>query len=172
MNHAVFFDRDGVLNELVHRDGGLFSPRSISQFNIINSSKIAINRLKEMDFLIMVVSNQPDISRGSLNTSELDKMTNILFKELEIDDVFYCIHDDSNFCKCRKPAPGLLIQASEKWNIDLGKSFMVGDTWKDAEAAKNAKVKFLLLDKDYNVDCNNLIRIKNLDEIINHIERY
>ena len=172
MNPAVFFDRDGVLNELVQRDGGWYSPRSIDQFNIIKSSKNVINKLKEMGFLIIVVSNQPDISRGDINTAELDKMTNALFSKLKIDDIFYCPHDDSDLCICRKPSPGLLIKASDKWNIDLEKSYMIGDTWKDAEAAKNANIKFLLINKNYNLDCNNVIRIDTLNDTINLIESY
>ena len=172
MNPAVFFDRDGVLNELVHRDGGWFSPQSIYQFNIIKSSKVVINKLKEMNYLTIIVSNQPDISRGNISVEELDKITDVLFTKLKIDDVFYCIHDDSDLCTCRKPAPGLLIQASEKWNIDLEKSYMVGDTWKDAEAAKNANVKFFLLNNAYNIDCDSTNRIKKLEDIINYIEGY
>ena len=170
MNRAVFFDRDGVLNELVQRDGGWYSPRSIAQFNIIKSSKNVIHKIKDMGFLTIVVSNQPDISRGDISTAELDKMTNALFSKLKIDDVFYCTHDDSDLCTCRKPSPGLLIQASEKWNIDLEKSYMVGDTWKDEAAAKNANVKFLLINKNYNLDCDTPKRINTLEDIFNFIE--
>ena len=97
-------------------------------------------------------------------------MTKTLLNELIIDDIFYCIHDDSDLCTCRKPAPGLLVKASEKWNIDLRKSYMVGDTWKDAGAAKNANVKFLLLDKNYNIDYDTPKRIYSLEGIFNFIE--
>ena len=145
MNRAVLFDRDGVLNKLIKRDGGFYSPQSFDQFKTYDTAKNVINELKQIGLLSIVVSNQPDISRGHLIQTELDKMTNVLFNKLKIDDVFYCTHDDSDLCTCRKPSPGLLIQASEKWNIDLEKSFMVGDTWKDVAAAKNASVKFLLI---------------------------
>ena len=170
MNRAVFFDRDGVLNELVHRDGGLFSPQMFDQFNIVRNTKVVINKLKKMGFLTIVISNQPDISRGTLKKTELDKMTNILLNELMIDDVFYCTHDNIDNCVCRKPASGLLMQATEKWTIDLQKSYMVGDTWKDADAAKNINVKFLLLNAEYNLDYDSSNRINSLKDIFNHIQ--
>lgn len=169
MNKAVFFDRDGVLNELVNRDGGQFSPQEFAQFIIVDAAKIVINKLKKYGFLIIVVSNQPDISRKSLKKIDLDKMTKILYDELMIDDVFYCTHDDSDFCSCRKPAPGLLVQAAEKWNIDLHKSYLLGDTWKDAEAAENAGVNFFLLNKDYNLNYDSPKRLNLLEEIFNFI---
>ena len=97
-------------------------------------------------------------------------MTEVLMNKLIIDDVFYCTHDDADDCVCRKPAPGLLIQAAEKWKIDLQKSYMVGDTWKDADAAKNVNVNFLLLNTDYNLDYKNSNRINGLKDIFNHIE--
>ena len=166
MNPAVFFDRDGVLNELVNRDGGQFSPQEFAQFIIVDGAKIVINKLKELGFLIIIISNQPDISRKSLKKTDLDRMTNVLFNELMVDDVFYCTHNDSDKCNCKKPKPGLLMQATEKWNIDLKNSYMVGDTWKDADAAKMANVNFLLLNTKYNLDYTSVNRINSLKEIL------
>ena len=170
MNRTVFFDRDGVLNELIKRDGGFYSPQSFDQFKIYETAKFVINELKQRGFLSIVVSNQPDIARGKLKKLDLNKMTEELFNRLKVDDVFYCTHDDSDGCKCRKPAPGLLTQAAEKWNIDLQNSYMVGDTWKDADAAKNVNLKFFLLNAEYNLDYNSSNRINNLKNIFNHIE--
>ena len=170
MNRAVFFDRDGVLNQLVTRDDGYYSPQSFDQFNVFYNAKYVINELRQKDFLSIVVSNQPDVARGNLKKSELDKMTKVLINKLMVDDVFYCTHDDSDGCNCRKPAPGLIIKAAEKWKIDLQNSFMVGDTWKDAEAAKNVNLKFFLLNAEYNLDYNSSNRINNLKNIFNHIE--
>ena len=170
MNRAVLFDRDGVLNKLIKRDGGFYSPQSFDQFKTYDTAKNVINELKQIGLLSIVVSNQPDISRGQLIQTELDKMTKILFDELSIDDVFYCIHDDHDNCNCRKPKPGLLMQAVKKWNINLQESYMIGDTWKDAEAAKNLNVKFLLLNAEYNLNYDSSNRINSLKEIFNHIE--
>ena len=169
MNRAVFFDRDGVLNKLIYRDGNYYSPRNIKNFVLYNDAEKVTHAVREKGYLSIVISNQPDIARGNIKKSLLNKMTKTLLNELIIDDIFYCIHDDSDLCTCRKPAPGLLVQASKKWNIDLQKSYMVGDTWKDAGAAKNANVKFLLLDREYNLDCDSIIRINNLRDTINYI---
>ena len=167
---AIFFDRDGVLNELVLRDGSFYSPQKIENFRIVSEAKEVVNRVHKMGFLAIVVSNQPDISRGKLKQSELDKMTDMLYEKLSIDDVFYCTHDDSNDTGCRKPAPGLFYSAQEKYNIDFNKSFMIGDTWKDVEAAKNAGISMILLDKNYNQDLKDSIRVNSLTETVSLIK--
>lgn len=154
---AVFFDRDGVLNHLVQRDGSYYSPKKFEDFRIVNEAKEVVNQVQEMGFLAIVISNQPDISRGKLKQSELDKMTDMLFAQLGIDDIFYCTHDDNNDTGCRKPAPGLFFTAQKKYNIDFNKSFMIGDTWKDVEAAKKAGIAMILLRRDYNIN----LKVKN-----------
>lgn len=168
MNKAVFFDRDGVLNELVNRTGGYFSPRLSSNFRIIPNSIEVTNYTKSKEYLNIVISNQPDIIRGNLTKVELDKMTEILCDKLTIDDVFYCLHDD-DMCMCRKPLPGLIFSAQKKWNIDLKKSIMIGDTEKDYYAAKNADIRFYLLSNKHNFNFNAERRINNISEIINII---
>lgn len=165
MNKAIFFDRDGVLNELVKRDGGYYSPREISKFKIVPNSIEVTNFTKSKGYLNILISNQPDIARGFLSLSCLNTITESLQAELDLDDVFYCIHD-SNMCDCRKPLPGLIYQAQSKWDIDLTKSVMIGDTWKDGEAAMTAGVKFLLLDRDYNKDYDCPNRINSIEDIL------
>lgn len=168
--NAVFLDRDGVLNKLVVRDGSFYSPQSFNDFHIIDDAKEVINRVHKLGYLVIVVSNQPDISRGKLEQSELDKMTSMLFENLKVDDVFYCTHDDDNDTGCRKPAPGLFLAAQNKFNINFKKSFMIGDTWKDVGAAKNAGIAMILLDKNYNQDLKDVIRVKRLPDIISLIK--
>ena len=163
---AVFFDRDGVLNHLVQRDGSFYSPQKFEDFHIVDDAKEVINRVHKMGFLAIVVSNQPDISRGKLAQSDLDKMTDSLYEKLNIDDAFYCIHDDDNDTGCRKPAAGLFFTAQKKYNINFNESFMIGDTWKDVEAAKNARIPMILIDKDYNQDLNEVVRVQSLLEVI------
>ena len=164
MKKAVFFDRDGVLNELIKRDGGYYSPREFSKFKIIPNSIEVTNYTKSKGYLNIVISNQPDVARGYLTKFDLDKMTKILLNKLAIDDVFYCKHDD-NQCECRKPLPGLIFSAQNKWNIDLTKSVMVGDTERDYYAAKNADILFYLVNQSYNSDLNNVNRIMNISDI-------
>ena len=163
---AVFLDRDGVLNHLVKRDGSYYSPQDFTDFKIIDDVDKVIEEIHLLGYMVIVVSNQPDISRGKLEQSELDKMTNKLYNDLKVDDVFYCTHDDDNDLGCRKPAPGLFYAVEEKHNIDLTKSFMIGDTWKDMEAAFNASIPFVLIDAEYNKNLESVNRIKYLQEAI------
>jgi len=164
---AVFFDRDGVLNELISRDGSFYSPQTFNDFHIVSKAEDVVNRVRNMGFITIVISNQPDISRGKLKQSELDKMTTLLINKLNIDDIFYCTHDDSNDTGCRKPAPGLLLAAQKKYKINFNESYMIGDTWKDVEAAKNAGIATtILLDMEYNQDLKEVIRVKNLLDVI------
>ena len=165
-NKAVFFDRDGVLNHLVKRDGSFYSPQKFEDFYIIDDAIEVVDCVRKMGYLAIVISNQPDISRGKLKQSELDKMTQLLTDKTNIDDIFYCTHDDSNQCNCRKPAPGLFIMAQRKYNLDFDKSFMIGDTWKDVAAAENADIPIILLDRRYNQTLNGIKRINNLKESI------
>jgi D-glycero-D-manno-heptose 1,7-bisphosphate phosphatase len=169
MNNAIFFDRDGVLNELVSRDGGQYSPQSFSQFKLFPGLKSLFLKIKSKGWLIIIVSNQPDVARGQLDEAELQQMSDKLNRDLNPDDTFYCVHDDPDIHGCRKPSPGLFYQAAKKWNIDLNKSYMVGDTWKDVEAAKNAKVNMLLLSKDYNKNLDYTNRIKKIEEILEYL---
>jgi D-glycero-D-manno-heptose 1,7-bisphosphate phosphatase len=166
-HRAIFFDRDGVLNELVSRDGSFYSPQTFKDFHIVDEAKEVVSHVQNMGYLTIVISNQPDISRGKLKQSELDKMTTMLINKLNIDDIFYCTHDDHNDIGCRKPAPGLFFNAQKRHNINFNESFMIGDTWKDVEAAKNAGIaKMILLDAEYNKDLKKVIRVKKLLEVI------
>ena len=163
---AVFFDRDGVLNQLIKRDGSLYSPQKFSDFTINEESVNTIRKVKELGFMAIVISNQPDISRKKLEQSELDKMTKVLLDKIDIDHVFYCTHDDTDNCDCRKPKPDLFHLAQEKYNINFSHSIMVGDTWKDVEAAKNAGIRMFLMDKEYNQDIQYVERINKISDIL------
>ena len=165
MNRAVFFDRDGVLNNLVFRDGKYYSPRNINNFKLFNDAEKVIHTIRDKGYLAIIVSNQPDIARGYLKKSVLNEMTKEIFDKLNVDDIFYCMHDDPDVEECRKPSPGLIIKAQKKWGIDLNQSLMVGDTEKDQGAAKNAGVKFILISRSYNDHINTSNRISKLTDI-------
>ena len=169
MNRAVFFDRDGVLNELVERDGGYYSPRDTSSFTITSNAAEVTRRTSALGYLNIVISNQPDVARGYLDETVLQEMTSLLLDELTIDDVLYCVHDDPDLCSCRKPAPGLFIHAVDKWKLNVQDCFMIGDTWKDVEAARNANITSLLLDRIYNMESTNSNRITSLKDIFSYI---
>ncbi len=135
---AAFLDRDGVLNELVHRDGGAVSPRTIDDFKIRPGAAEAILALHQLGLPVLVVSNQPDIERGWMTRGALAGMSALLRAMLPIDDIAICEHDDCTGCRCRKPEPGLLVELSERWGVDLKRSFMIGDSWRDVGAGRAA----------------------------------
>ena len=149
MNKAIFLDRDGVINKSFVKNGLPFSPPSFNELKILTGVKESIFRLQKLNFICLVVTNQPDVSRGKIEKKTVIKMNNYLKKELKLDDIFVCYHDDHDNCKCRKPKPGLLLEAAMKWNVDLKKSYMVGDRWKDVDAGKCAGCKTIFIDYSY-----------------------
>lgn len=147
---AVFLDRDGVLAEVIDRGGRPGGARSFDEFKLIPGSREAIARLKKAGFLAIVVTNQPDIARGLLSRQDLERMNDLLRRELKVDDILTCPHDNVDDCSCRKPRPGLLLQAAEKWGIDLARSVIVGDRESDVKAGRAAGCVTVLIDAPYN----------------------
>jgi D-glycero-D-manno-heptose 1,7-bisphosphate phosphatase len=135
---AVFLDRDGVLNRSVYRDGVPSPPASLDEFELMPGVRDAVDQLRGAGYLLVVVTNQPDIARGTQAASVVDAMNGIVLDELGIDAVLVCPHDDADDCACRKPKPGLLLEAMERFDIDLDRSFMVGDRWRDIAAGRAA----------------------------------
>tara|TARA_B100001057_G_scaffold171070_1_gene171851 strand:- start:4219 stop:4767 length:549 start_codon:yes stop_codon:yes gene_type:complete len=156
---AVFFDRDGVVNKLIKRDSGLYSPRYVKDFNFYSDIKKCINLCIENNFLIIIVSNQPDISRKKMNTLELKKIDELIRSQLHIDDIYYSFEDVYKEGGLKKPSPVMIFNAQKKWGIDLNKSLFLGDSKVDLECAKNAGVDFVLVKRDHNkgLFCNNTI---------------
>lgn len=139
MNKAVFLDRDGVLNYLIPRNGGLYSPRTVTDFNLYPDIEWAISHLKTMNYLCFIVTNQPDISRGFMSLAELSAMHNILQKKLpSLKEILVCPHDDQDNCPCRKPKPGLILQLAKQWQLHLPSCWMIGDNLKDIQAGESA----------------------------------
>lgn len=166
---AVFLDRDGVINKVVFRDNRPASPRSLEEFVFNDGIQQATRKLKDYGFRIIVVSNQPDLARGEIKKGVSDLMTQKIRWEILIDDVFICPHDDTDQCPCRKPKPGMLLEAASRWKIDLPSSFLIGDTWKDIEAGKAAGCKAIMLDAPYNQDVQCDFRAKSLSEAVDVI---
>jgi D-glycero-D-manno-heptose 1,7-bisphosphate phosphatase len=143
---AVFLDRDGVLNRALSRHNRPYSPTRLAEFEISPGAAEACRALKRAGFLLVVVSNQPDIGRGTLTLGLLDAFHRELRHEVDVDDIRWCPHDDRDACQCRKPAPGMLLDAAADHGIDLHDSFMVGDRWRDIEAGRNAGCQTVLID--------------------------
>ncbi len=146
---AVFLDRDGVLNRALVREGRPFPPASLGELEILNEAVEACSLLRAGDFLLICVTNQPDVARGAATRQEVDKINARVRDALCLDDIRSCPHDDGDNCDCRKPKPGLLLGAADDLGIDLHASFMVGDRWRDIEAGERAGCRTVFVDRDY-----------------------
>lgn len=142
-------DRDGVINRPIIKAGKPYSPQTLSEFKFLPGVKDACNRLQQAGYLTIIVTNQPEISRGKLDWEIVKSMNQLLYDELPINDIRVCNHDDAHYCSCRKPKPGLLLEAAKDWSIDLTASFLVGDRWKDIEAGRRSGCKTIFIDYDY-----------------------
>lgn len=135
---AVFVDRDGVLVRLVSRAGRWLAPQRLEEFAVLPGVAWAVATLRAAGLPVVVVTNQPDLARGLLNPDVLSEMHRRLAAHLTLDAIYVCPHDDGDRCGCRKPLPGLLQAAARDLGLDLGSSFLVGDTWRDIEAGRAA----------------------------------
>jgi D-sedoheptulose 7-phosphate isomerase len=146
---AVFLDRDGVLNRAVVRDGKSFPPSGPEELELLPEVASSLVDLKAHGFALFVITNQPDVARGTQTREAVEAIHQTLASSLPIDAVFVCYHDDEDHCACRKPQPGLLLEAQRKYNIDLSSSYFVGDRWRDIDAGHTAGCKALLIDYGY-----------------------
>ncbi|MGA8440334.1 MAG: HAD-IIIA family hydrolase [Candidatus Sulfotelmatobacter sp.] len=146
---AVFLDRDGVINRAFVRDGKPFPPPTPQELEIIPGVPEALRDLKSHGYELLVVTNQPDVGRGKQSRQTLDTIHQSLLASLPLDDILVCCHTDQDKCDCRKPRPGMLLEAARQHHIDLSASFMVGDRWRDIEAGYNAGCKTILIDYGY-----------------------
>jgi D-glycero-D-manno-heptose 1,7-bisphosphate phosphatase len=137
---VVFLDRDGVINALVERDGNMVSPRFFQDFRILEGVPEAIETLCQRKYELVVVTNQPDISRGLMLQSELDQMTEAVLR-LGVHQVLICPHSDEDACLCRKPKPGLLNQYLESLESEPTELWMVGDREVDIQAGMAVQAK-------------------------------
>jgi D-glycero-D-manno-heptose 1,7-bisphosphate phosphatase len=145
MKLGVFIERDGVLNQARLERQQQVSPLTLEEFRLNLDAVPLLKKLKTAGLMLIVTTNQPGISRGYQNRRELDRMHDLLRRSLPVDDIFTCPHDEADRCPCRKPKPGLLVEAGFKWHIDLDRSFVISDKWQDAEAARAAGSTSLLI---------------------------
>ena len=146
---AVFLDRDGVVNRAVVRDGKPFPPSAVEELELLPEVASSLLDLKAHGFALFVITNQPDVSRGTQTREAVERIHQALASSLPIDGIFVCYHDDAEHCACRKPRAGLLLEARRKHNIDLSRSFVVGDRWRDIDAGHAAGCKTVLIDYGY-----------------------
>ena len=149
VKRAVFLDRDGVLNRAQVRDGKPYPPASLAELEIYEDAPGALARLKKAGYLLIVVTNQPDIARGTASLEGVDAINAALGEKLAIDEFRVCAHDDMDGCDCRKPKPGLLVAAAGAHGIDLAQSFLIGDRWRDIDCGAAAGVRTVWIDRGY-----------------------
>lgn len=146
---AVFLDRDGVLIDTAVRDGKPYAITETEPVTVLDGVLEACTELRAAGFLLVLVTNQPDVARGQTRVDFVERTNADLAAMLGLDDVRVCYHQDSDHCNCRKPKPGLLTRAATEMSVDLSASFMVGDRWRDIEAGRNAGCKTVLIERAY-----------------------
>jgi D-glycero-D-manno-heptose 1,7-bisphosphate phosphatase len=149
MRHAVFFDRDGVLNRAIVRDGKPYPPGSPEELELTAGAAELLERLKRLGLVLVVVTNQPDVARGKQTRAAVEAIHARMAVSLPIDQFRVCYHDDADLCGCRKPKPGLLTRAAAELGLDLQNSYMVGDRWRDVDAGAAAGCKTVWIDDGY-----------------------
>jgi D-glycero-D-manno-heptose 1,7-bisphosphate phosphatase len=174
---SVFIDRDGVIIDVVDRGENFFvkgkkarwtAPFKYDEFRVKEGVAEALGKIKALGFLLILVSNQPDIAYGTMSKNDSDKMMKKI-KKFPFDDIFVCYHGREEGCDCKKPKPGMLLEAQKKWNIDLNSSYMIGDTANDMTAGKAAGCRCILIDAEYNKDVKSDFRAKSLLEAVKNI---
>lgn len=157
MRRAVFLDRDGVL---LDHNGSVFP-----------GTKSALDRLRVEGFLLIVVTNQPDIATGKMNRDALDRVHKNLSLILPLDAILVCPHVDGDKCSCRKPKPGMILQAAADHDVDLSHSTIIGDRWRDIGAGEAAGVKTILIGTGYGelFPVRPDYRAADLDTAVTHI---
>ena len=146
---AVFLDRDGVINRPKLRQGRPHPPDSVEELEIYPDASTSLRQLEAAGFTLVVVTNQPDVARGKQRREVVHDINEELIRHLPVEAVYVCFHDDADGCRCRKPAPGLLLEAADDLGLDLGRSFMVGDRWRDIEAGRRAGCRTVHIDRHY-----------------------
>jgi D-sedoheptulose 7-phosphate isomerase len=169
---AIFLDRDGVLNRAKMSNRKPYPPDGEAELEVTANARGLLQRLKEQSYKLLVVTNQPDVSRGITTRDSVEGINRKLAKELPVDEILVCYHADGDNCDCRKPKPGLLLEGARRHQIDLAASFMVGDRWRDVEAGQNAGCQTILIDGEYDEKAPAQppdAKVRSLEEAVNWI---
>jgi D-glycero-D-manno-heptose 1,7-bisphosphate phosphatase len=146
---AVFLDRDGVIVVPEFRDGRSFAPVSLRGYRFYPEVPAALSRLRAAGYLLVVVTNQPEVGRGLIAEEVLTEMHRRLQASFAVDSIKVCRHTAEDGCNCRKPRPGMLIEAASELGISLPDSYMVGDRAIDVEAGRAAGCRTVFIDLGY-----------------------
>ncbi|MBF0280865.1 MAG: HAD-IIIA family hydrolase [SAR324 cluster bacterium] len=146
---AVLFDRDGVINQSIVRNGKPFPPQTMAEFKWVEKVRETLETLSSIDYLLVIFTNQPDVGRGQQSLQQVGIFHEHIKKTLPVAQIYTCFHDNKDQCECRKPKPGMIFEAQNDWEIDLQQSFVVGDRWRDIDAGNEAGCQTIWLDYGY-----------------------
>ena len=146
---AVFLDRDGVINRSLVRNGRPYAPVALEDFSILPGVPEAIEALRYAGYLLIIVTNQPDVGAGKQSRDIVEAMHRVIDDRLGINIFEVCYHVDGDNCLCRKPKPGMILNAARAYEIALDRSWMIGDRWRDVAAGRAAGCRTVFLDYDY-----------------------
>lgn len=169
---AVFLDRDGVINKSCYRGGVNSSPRKISELIFIDNIRETLDKLRNLNFELVVITNQPDISRGLMTQKDLSLINEAVRVETGLNNIYVCPHDNQDRCKCRKPKTGLIEQAISDLNLDTYRSYLIGDRESDVQAGITMNLRSILLTTNFNINqtVSNFIRCSDLYRAVEVIE--
>jgi D-glycero-D-manno-heptose 1,7-bisphosphate phosphatase len=150
---AVFLDRDGVINRVTVRNGTPHPPSHAEEFALYEDVPDGCARLKAANFLLVVITNQPDVGRGTQSREAVEAMNLKMQSALpSLDRIEICYHAGERYgqpCDCRKPRPGLILRAAAELNIDPRRSYVIGDRWRDIDCARAAGCRAIFIERRY-----------------------
>ena len=149
MKLGVFIERDGILNLARVERRYQVSPLTLEEFQVNEAAVAPLQRLHAAGLLLFATTNQPGLSRGYQSRTELDRMHARLRATFPLHDILVCPHDETDHCPCRKPKPGLLVEAAFKYHLNLDRSFVISDKWPDAEAARTVGCTSMMLRSEW-----------------------
>jgi D-glycero-D-manno-heptose 1,7-bisphosphate phosphatase len=138
-----------VLNRPVVLNGKPYPPASLDEFEILPDAAQAVSLLRDLGFLMFVVTNQPDVARGAQTRTTVEAMHERLRESLQLTEFYVCYHDDADSCECRKPKAGLLLRAAADHQLSLPDSYMIGDRWRDIDCGHAAGCQTIFIDRGY-----------------------
>jgi D-glycero-D-manno-heptose 1,7-bisphosphate phosphatase len=146
---AVFLDRDGVINRALVRGGRPYPPDSLEELELLPGVVEAVASLRAAGFLVVVATNQPDVASGRQRREVVEAMHEQIRRLVPVDGIKVCYHGEVDGCCCRKPQPGMILEAAQEHSVDLPRSFMVGDRWRDVGAGRAAGCGTILVGDGY-----------------------
>ncbi len=170
---AVFLDRDGTMLEIVHRPNFrkvLTAPFSMREYKLIPGLHSSLADIRDLGYMSIMITNQPDVAHGYVSGAEWSEIHQRFLREAPLDDWYMCRHRSKDNCPMKKPAPGMIIAAGDKYGINLAGSFMVGDSDADMAAGAAAGCVTILLAREYNRKVSADFIINDLSEAVKIIK--